>query len=734
MRKPLFKACGLWFLGALLLIGCDNNQDEIDALEAKIDQIVTQDFQSKIATLGNQINDIAKSLTDSRGEVSNTIASEAKKLQDAIDDLKTQVETGQTRLTKASNTVIDLGNAVSNLQSQIAGLESRVPTTAKDVVDDETLKAFVEWAKAEIEAAVDVTDAAEIELKLREKSEFNDGDDTYLIKVFERTKDLLTHGKDQTLEGISLSGHDDFNELFDKSKDGGFVTYKDGGEEKKAYAVQYKDAVTNQNYVLIGGYTGDLSDLGRKFINIEKPSITASDVRDRESLVQFVKETAELATAQFKQGVSVPQLRNTFRKEGGHWKSGSVYVWIVSNENINLFHGANLNLEHRFSNFDRVDKTGQRFVEILINGARENGDEGQFLEYFYDSPSDPDDDDESAKLGFAYAFDLGLPSIQGKFVIGSGIYTGEFKTTAEEVKNDDPKTLGAFVQWAKTEIEQVTDVTEAAQIELKLREKGEFNDGDDTYLLKVLKKTGDLLTHGTNRSFEGLNLLEFKDENGKNAIGQLLRKEGSEGGFVKYKDGGEEKQAYAVGYKDRITNDDYVLIGGYTQDLTNAERKTISIPKPDTTASDVKDRETLVKFVKEAASVASEQLQKGVSVPQLRNTFREEGGHWKSGSVYIWIVSEKNINLFHGANLNLEHRFANLDRLDKNGKRFIDILISGARQNGEKGQFLEYFYDNPNNDQDDDESAKLGFAYSFSFPWNPEQKLVIGSGIYTGDL
>ncbi|MCY3998279.1 MAG: cache domain-containing protein [Flavobacteriaceae bacterium] len=122
----------------------------------------------------------------------------------------------------------------------------------------------------------------------------------------------------------------------------------------------------------------------------------------------------------------------------------------------------------------------------------------------------------------------------------------------------------------------------------------------------------------------------------------------------------------------------------------------------------------------------------GTSVPQLRNVFRDDKGDWKSGSVYVWIVSDQNINLFHGANLSLEHRFANFDRVDKNGKRFVEELVKGAREN-EGGQFLQYFYDNPNNPNDGDEEAKLGYAYSFEL-YEGQGKFVIGSGIYTGDL
>ena len=334
----------------------------------------------------------------------------------------------------------------------------------------------------------------------------------------------------------------------------------------------------------IGGYTQDLKKIeGTERLEIEnlpKPSTTASEVKDRKTLEDFVKEAARITKEQFDKGpnLSVPRLRNSFRKkaeDGGHWKSGSVYIWVVSGQNINLFHGANQNLEHEFANLDRLDDNGNEFIKILVNGARQDKENGRFLEYTYNNPTTTDDGDEP-KLGFAYSVNLG--PFLGDLVIGSGIYTGDLpettKTTAKDVKDDDTETLKAFVEWAKSEIEPVTDVTKAAEIGLQLRgedddgnkKPNDFNDGDDTYLLVVLERTGDLLTHGKNRDFESKNLLEFRDDGGKRVIKQLIDKAKNEGGgFVKYQDDeGNTKSAYAVSYGDKIGRETYVLVGGGT--------------------------------------------------------------------------------------------------------------------------------------------------------------------------
>ena len=33
---------------------------------------------------------------------------------------------------------------------------------------------------------------------------------------------------------------------------------------------------------------------------------------------------------------------------------------------------------------------------------------------------------------------------------------------------------------------------------------------------------------------------------------------------------------------------------------------------------------------------------------EIRNAFRQEGGYWKAGSIYLWVVSGAGIVLFHG--------------------------------------------------------------------------------------
>ncbi|MCY4299628.1 MAG: DUF2730 family protein [Flavobacteriaceae bacterium] len=111
MKNLLIKTLSLGFLSILLFVGCEDNQDEIDAIEARIDQIIAQDVQSQIATLENKINSLPTS-----GDVT--------KLQGEIDNLKQQIGSSQEELDEA-NTIIE------DLRKQIAELEKKAIISKK---------------------------------------------------------------------------------------------------------------------------------------------------------------------------------------------------------------------------------------------------------------------------------------------------------------------------------------------------------------------------------------------------------------------------------------------------------------------------------------------------------------------------------------------------------------------------------------------------------------------------
>ncbi len=173
-----------------------------------------------------------------------------------------------------------------------------------------------------------------------------------------------------------------------------------------------------------------------------------------------------------------------------------------------------------------------------------------------------------------------------------------------------------------------------------------------------------------------------------------------------------------------------MLVGGYSQDVSHVQVEIADLPKPPVTASEVVDRETLIAFV-EAAAEAYQQavMSEGYSaLTGVRNAFRVEGGDWKSGSIYLYVVSGGGVTLFHGSEPFREGKPTDMTRTDSKGVRFAELLIGVARREGKS--FLRYHYDNPAIEGDEETgSPKLGYAVSFPVP-NSEQRAVVGSGIY----
>ena len=146
-------------------------------------------------------------------------------------------------------------------------------------------------------------------------------------------------------------------------------------------------------------------------------------------------------------------------------------------------------------------------------------------------------------------------------------------------------------------------------------------------------QSGEPFIHGNDRSAESKNLIDVEDDNGKKVVQELLAAGNRGGDFVEYHDG-EPKTAYAVAYTSGITGRVFVLVGGWSQDVSHVPFKAAAqLPTPDVTASEVRDRETLIAFVEEAAEVYREAVQtQGYSaLIGIRNAFRTEGGDWEVG-------------------------------------------------------------------------------------------------------
>ncbi len=81
-----------------------------------------------------------------------------------------------------------------------------------------------------------------------------------------------------------------------------------------------------------------------------------------------------------------------------------------------------------------------------------------------------------------------------------------------------------------------------------------------------------------------------------------------------------------------------------------------------------------------------------------KNAFRVEG-NWKAGSVYVWVVSDEGVVVFHGLERDQESKPTNLDREDSNGIKFMEDLIAAGVAGG---GYVEYHDDNPMIDGDEE--------------------------------
>ncbi len=298
-------------------------------------------------------------------------------------------------------------------------------TTAAQVTNDESLKAFVEGAKAQIEAITNMNEGAKLRDRLRTEGDWKSG--LMFLVIFLKSGEPFIHGNDRTAESKNLLDVKDERGtkvvqklLSAAAGGGGFVKYYDKGL-KTAYAVEYTSGITARRFVLVGGYSQDVSHVAIQAADLPKPVVTASQVVDRETLITFVEEAAKVyLEAVSSEGYSgLTGVRNAFRVEGGNWKSGSIYLWVVSGGGVTLFHGTEPYREGKPTDMVRTDSKGVKIAEELIGGARRDG--RKFLRYHYDNPAiEGDEETGSPKLGYAVSFPV--PNTDQRGVIGSGIY------------------------------------------------------------------------------------------------------------------------------------------------------------------------------------------------------------------------------------------------------------------------------------------------------------------------
>ena len=310
------------------------------------------------------------------------------------------------------------------------------------------------------------------------------------------------------------------------------------------------------------------------------------------------------------------------------------------------------------------------------------------------------------------------------------------KVTAGEVV--DKETLKGFVTWAASVFGNVTDINEGAKLLQDFRTEGsDWNVGNMYLILFTLQ--GHVFIHGEDPHIDGRNAWEVVDDNGTKTVQQLVAAGAVEGGgFVEWcwDDPNDPvdtrcKDSYAIQYTSPVVGADFVVVGGYYQDLTHAGDPLPNIPLPRVSAADVVDRETLKEFVHGASDWLFELISEVgfARANEWKALLREEGGHFRSDPIYLFMFTAESYVIFHAANPWREGRAAQ-DNVDINGTRFVELLIEAARAGG---GFVEYFWDDPTVQGDEDTgSPKVSYAISLQsdFDVYKGQEFIIGAGFY----
>ncbi len=344
-------------------------------------------------------------------------------------------------------------------------------TTVSEITDDTFLRDFVEYAAGRLQGSASFEEAMQLINEFREVGgDWNDGS-TYLVLL---TGDggVYIHAKNRKLEDQDWSDLQDaegknVGQLFLREERGFIEYHGEGGNPKVSYAFPFTAAsvpLTNplapegQELVLVGGFDYEPPEVSEKAsyeqlsqsYNLRQfdPITKARYVDTREELKQFVEEAIHFFTGALALGssdnfladaadIDVVLLRRIFRLKNGPWRYGSTYIYIMDDGGNVVFNGANRNLEQT-NLWEFVDDSGSKVIQRIIAAAEMPG--GDFVEYNWNDPEDPNDDPpgggaggSSPKLGYAKAVRInkGDP-MSPVYIFGSGLYQPELLEQPKE--------------------------------------------------------------------------------------------------------------------------------------------------------------------------------------------------------------------------------------------------------------------------------------------------------------
>ncbi|MYA97631.1 MAG: hypothetical protein F4X91_14630, partial [Nitrospinae bacterium] len=199
------------------------------------------------------------------------------------------------------------------------------------------------------------------------------------------------------------------------------------------YAVGYGTTIP---YILLAGVDLQEAHFKEDTVDPGDPDVSADEVVDRATLKRFVNGAIDYLLELYRTnpagaiGIARSILRNP------PWRSGPTYLFVMEESGYTLLH-AGFPDRYEFQTPTQIlrdEVTGELILPQIIEAAKAGGDEGGFVRYHFDDPSDHSDSADVPKVTYArqLTFDVpGGPPVS--YIIGAGIYRDEGVVSEESV-------------------------------------------------------------------------------------------------------------------------------------------------------------------------------------------------------------------------------------------------------------------------------------------------------------
>ena len=302
--------------------------------------------------------------------------------------------------------------------------------------------------------------------------------------------------------------------------------------------------------------------------------------------------------------------------------------------------------------------------------------------------------------------------------------------TAAQVENGDA-TLQQFVRsfGYLASLQRYSEAT--GYIGCLLTREGPFFSGSTYFVTMTL--TGRVDLHGKNVGLSG-GLLK------PDIVEQITRAASSSPFGGPFMAEAANAAGYAVGGARNPDGSPAILVAGFDlQESHLVPEVTAPDDVPAVTARDVVDRASLKAFVDGAIAYFIRRFEtEGYEAAlKVKRVFRDPNGPWRAGPVYLFVIDLNGFTLFHGAFPEKFELQTPTDTLRDvvTGELILPRIIEAATRSLEGGGFVEYHFDNPDDDTDSAEIPKVTYADAITAdaPMGAavgSQTLIVGAGIY----